>query len=188
MELVKSWGRQFIFMAPEMFWLAYGHFLWHHLPLYWNMFKKKIFCPIQRKAWLLRFHVIAYSEEYSHSLPFTFLCQGPGEEPGKVVLISFAVLKEREDKVCAVLSVWNLFIWFLACLCSNMNWTVNKREQLLVGAEIAEQWNAPSGPHAHLPSPWILLGSLPSSPGIQRQTRDIASPINAKSWPPEVGL
>ena len=160
-KAVYVYGTRNVLTGLRSFPLAPSSFVLKHV------LKKKIFCPIQGRAWLLCFHVIAHSEEYSHSLPFTFLCQGPGEEPGKVVLISFAVLKEREDKACAVLSVWKLFIWFLACLCSNMNWTVNKWEQLLVGAKIAEQWNAPNGPHSRLPSPWILLSSILFSPEIE---------------------
>ena len=56
--------------------------------------------------------------------------------------------RRGRPSVCAVLSVWKLFIWFSARLCSNMNWIVNTREQLLMGAQRLEGQNAPKA-HVH---------------------------------------
>jgi hypothetical protein len=98
---------------------------------------KTSFVPIQRRVLRLCFHVLHRRD--SLTPPFTLLCQDPGGQPSKAVLLSFSILKEEEDKVCAV-SVRKVFIWFSACLCSDMEWCVNKRAAPL------DVWVAPS-PH-----------------------------------------
>lgn len=113
MELVKSWGRQFIFMAPEMFWLAYGHFLWHHLPLYWNMFKKKNLLSHSKKGLtpLLSCHSILWG---IFSFPsFYLFVPGPwrrARQGGAYLVCS--PQRERRQSVCSAKCLESVYLIF----------------------------------------------------------------------------
>lgn len=187
MTLVGYWGQQFVLWHGKRSDPVCKHFLWHHFPLYRDMFKtkqNKTFCPHSKKSFtpLLSCHNILWG--IVSPPPFHPVMPGPwrtAKQGGAYLIFN----TEGEDKVCTVRSVWKLFIWFSASLCSNMNRTVNTREQLLiVSRELSEWQNAPkahTGGAIFTSLSWVC-SLTPVLPWDTEWVGGIPSTVLTESW------